>query len=70
MAMDKPTEIAEDAFQFAKRELQNVKTTLEVKDGLDYHLRSALSEMAWGLQNACCVSFLVRRGVGPDFPIL
>jgi hypothetical protein len=49
--MDKPTVIAEDAFQFAKSELRNVKTTLESKDGLDYHLRSALSEMAWGLQN-------------------
>ena len=51
MAMDKPTEIAEDAFQFAKRELQNVKTTLHDKDGLDYHLRSALSNMCWGLEN-------------------
>ena len=28
MAKDKPTEVAEDAFQFAKGELQNVKTTL------------------------------------------
>ncbi len=47
--MDKPTEIAEDAFKFAMHELQQVKynTTEEV----NLHVRSALSNMAWGLKN-------------------
>ena len=44
--MSSPTETAEDAFQFAMHELQQVKTT--TNDEVDMHLRSALSNMAWG----------------------
>ncbi len=47
--MSSPTQTAEDAFQFAMHELQQVKTT--TNDQVDIHLRSALSNMAWGLKN-------------------
>ena len=47
--MSTPTQTAEDAFQFAIHELQQVKTTMN--DEVDIHLRSALSNMAWGLKN-------------------
>jgi hypothetical protein len=47
--MSRPTEAAEDAFQFAMHELQQVKTTAD--DQVDLHLRSALSNMAFGLKN-------------------
>ena len=47
--MGTPTEIAEDAFQFAMHELQQVKTTMN--DEVDMHPRSALSNMTWGLKN-------------------
>jgi hypothetical protein len=47
--MSRPTEIAENAFQFAMHELQEVKTT--TNDQVDLHLRSALSNMAYGLKN-------------------
>jgi hypothetical protein len=48
--MSRPTETAEDAFQFAMHELQQVKTTMN-DQVVDVHMRSALSSMAWGLKN-------------------
>jgi hypothetical protein len=48
--MGRPTETAEEAFQFAMHELQQVKTTTN-DQAVDLHLRSALSNMAWGLKN-------------------
>jgi hypothetical protein len=49
MEMSRPTATAEEAFQFAMHELQQVKTT--TNDQVDLHLRSALSNMAYGLKN-------------------
>jgi hypothetical protein len=48
--MGTPTETAEDAFQFAMQQLQLVKTTMD-DQVVDLHMRSALSNMAWGLKN-------------------
>src|SRR5437763_44115 len=48
--MGTPTEVAEDAFQFAMQQLQLVKTTMD-DQVVDLHMRSALSNMAWGLKN-------------------
>lgn len=47
--MDRPTEIAEDAFQFAVNELQQVK--FNMNDEMNLHVRAALSNMAYGLKN-------------------
>ncbi len=47
--MSRPTAIAEDAFQFAMHELQQVKTT--TNDEVNLHVRAALSNMAYGLKN-------------------
>lgn len=47
--MNRPTEIAEDAFQFAMQQLQQVKTN--ESDEMNLHIRSALSNMAYGLKN-------------------
>jgi hypothetical protein len=47
--MSRPTATAEDAFQFAMNELQQVKTN--TNDEVNLHVRSALSNMAYGLKN-------------------
>jgi hypothetical protein len=47
--MSTPTATAEDAFQFAMNELQQVKTNMN--DEVNLHVRSALSNMAYGLKN-------------------
>jgi hypothetical protein len=47
--MARPTETAEDAFQFAMHELQQVKTAMN--DPVNMHLTAALSNMAFGLKN-------------------
>jgi hypothetical protein len=47
--MTRPTETAEEAFQFAMRELQQVKPGGSDEMGL--HERAALSNIAWGLKN-------------------
>jgi hypothetical protein len=48
--MGTPTETAESAFQFAMEQLQQVKTTMNDQT-VDLHMRSALSNMCWGLKN-------------------
>ena len=48
--MSRPTEAAEEAFQFAMNELQQVKITMN-DQVIDWHLRAALSNMAYGLKN-------------------
>jgi hypothetical protein len=47
--MDRPTAVAEDAFQFAMNELQQVK--YNTSDEMNLHVRAALSNMAYGLKN-------------------
>jgi hypothetical protein len=47
--MSTPTETAESSFQFAMNVLQQVKTNSN--DEVNLYVRSALSNMAWGLKN-------------------
>jgi hypothetical protein len=47
--MSSPTKTAEEAFQFAMNVLQQVKTTQS--DEVNLFLRSALSNMAYGLKH-------------------